>query len=214
RAPHLGARRHVVLDVRHAGGLGAAAHLDVTDHAGLGAHHHVVAQLRRASDAALGNDDAVPADHHVVGDLHEVVDLGALADHRVRQRAAVDGRIGADLHIVTDHDAADLRHLQAPFGAAHGKAEAVLADARASVDDDTVADHGMGEAGAGADVAIAAQHRTVADDGACGDYGAAPDHGLAADHRAGLDSGALVEARARMHQGAVGAGRLGGGLAA
>ena len=48
---------------------------------------------------------------HIVGDLDEIVDLGALADHGVADRAAVDGGVGADLDIVLDDDAADLRNL-------------------------------------------------------------------------------------------------------
>ena len=43
---------------------------------------------------------------------------------------AVDGRIGADLDVVLDDDPADLRHLEVAL-AAHGEAEAVLADAHA-----------------------------------------------------------------------------------
>ena len=61
------------------------------------------------------------ADHDVVGDLHQVVDLGALADHRVRQRAPVDRGVGADLHVVADDDAADLGHLHAALGATMAK---------------------------------------------------------------------------------------------
>ena len=48
----------------------------------------------------------------VVADLHEIVDLGAFADDRVAIGAAVDRRPGADLDVVLDDDAADLRHFQ------------------------------------------------------------------------------------------------------
>ena len=44
-------------------------------------------------------------------DLHEIVDLGALADHGVADRAAVDRGVGADLDVVLDDDAPDLRDL-------------------------------------------------------------------------------------------------------
>ena len=66
---------------------------------------------------------------HVVADLDEIVDLGALADHGVADGAAVDGRVGADLDIILDDDPADLRHLAWPSAPMH-EAEAVLADAR------------------------------------------------------------------------------------
>ena len=59
---------------------------------------------------------------------HLVVDLGALADHRVAVRAPVDDRVGADLDVVLDDDPADLRHLQMS-PRPHGKAKPVLADA-------------------------------------------------------------------------------------
>jgi hypothetical protein len=48
----------------------------------------------------------VRADAHVVRDLDLVVELHALLDHRVVQRAAVDGGVGADLDVVADAHAA------------------------------------------------------------------------------------------------------------
>ena len=51
---------------------------------------------------ACATIDAALADRAVVSDLHEVVDLGAAADPRVAERAAVDGRVGADLDVVLD----------------------------------------------------------------------------------------------------------------
>ena len=60
----------------------------------------------------LGDDHAMAADDDVVADLHEIIDLRALADDRVAIGAAVDGRAGADLDVVLDDDAADLRHLE------------------------------------------------------------------------------------------------------
>ncbi len=88
---------------------------------------------------ASAGDEAVSADAHVVGDLHEIVDLGVFADDRVGHGAAVDGRVGADLDIVLDDDAADLRNaLRA--GRAGGEAETVLADPGAGMDDHPVAE--------------------------------------------------------------------------
>ena len=54
---------------------------------------------------------AMPADLHIVADLHQIIELAAFADHRVAQRAAVDGGAGADLDAVLDDDAAQLRNL-------------------------------------------------------------------------------------------------------
>ena len=58
----------------------------------------------------MAGDHAAAADADIVGDLHEIVDLGAFADDRVGHRAAIDRGVGADLDIVLDDDAADLRN--------------------------------------------------------------------------------------------------------
>ena len=81
---------------------------------------------------------------NIVADLHQIVDLGALADHGVADRAAVDGGAGADLHVVLDDDPADLRDLAMAVGA-HHVAEAVLADRGSRDGRYAVADQGMGD---------------------------------------------------------------------
>ena len=53
----------------------------------------------------------MPPDADIVANLHQVVDLGALADHGVAHGAAVDRGAGADFDVVLDDDAADLRNL-------------------------------------------------------------------------------------------------------
>ena len=116
----------------------------------------------------------------VVPDLDQIINFRAFADDRVLKGAPVDGRIGADFDVVLDDHPADLRHLQVPAGA-HGEAEAVLADAHARMDDDPVADEGMGDGRQRPDVAVAADGDTVADHGAGGDARAAADAGLGAD---------------------------------
>ena len=118
----------------------------------------------------------------VVGDLHEVIDLGALADHRVAAGAAIDRGVGADLDIVLDDDPADLRHLQVPAGP-HGEAETVLAEAGARMDDDAVAEERVGQGRAGADRAVAPDPHVGADAGVRADHGAGADLGTGADRR-------------------------------
>ena len=181
------------------------ADLDVADEARLAAHHHEVAELGGAGNARLADDDAMPADHHVVADLHEVIDLGALADHRVLERAAVDAAVGADLHVVLDDDAADLRHLEVTL-AAHGEAEAVLADPHARMQDDAVAHQRVRDARPGADVAAPADRHAVAHHGARRHHRAAPDLGLAADDGAGLDANVALQHRGRVHRRLAGGG--------
>ena len=62
-------------------------------------------------------------------DHDQIIELAAFADHRVGQRAAVDGGAGADLDIVLHDDPAQLRHLEI-VRAGGGEAETGLADMR------------------------------------------------------------------------------------
>src|SRR6202171_4983322 len=123
--------------------------------ANLPAHHDVIPHGAAAGYTGLRDEHAVPSDGGVVSDLHQIVDLGALADDGISGRAAVDGRIGADLHVVLDDDAAGLRNLlMSPR--ARQIAEAVLPDTDTRMDDDAIADQGMLDRRAGADGAVAA----------------------------------------------------------
>ena len=130
--------------------LRAGADLQMAGEAGLTAERGEIVEDAGAGNAALRDEHAMPADDDVVADLHEVVDLGALADDGVAVGAAIDRRAGADLDVVLDDDAADLRHLEVA-ARAHREAEAVLADARAGMHDDAVADQRADDGGAGAD---------------------------------------------------------------
>ena len=82
---------------------------------------------------------------------------------RVVQRAAVDRGVGADLHIVLEHDAAELRHAEEAARRSMREAEAVLADAGAGIDDHPVAEQRVAERDMRADPAVRAQHDAVAD---------------------------------------------------
>ena len=53
----------------------------------------------------------MPADAHIVANLHQIVDLGALADHGIADCATVNGRAGADFDLILNDDAPDLRNL-------------------------------------------------------------------------------------------------------
>ena len=62
-----------------------------------------------AGNAGASCDRRIFADRHVVRDLNLVVQLRAIGNGGIVQRAAVDRRIGAYLYVITDGDAADLR---------------------------------------------------------------------------------------------------------
>ena len=97
--------------------------------AALSAHGDEIFKNGAAGYTGLRSDNTVPSDYHVMRNLHEIVDLCALADDRILERAPVDGGVRADLDVVLDDDAADLPDLIMAAWP-HGEAEAVLADAR------------------------------------------------------------------------------------
>src|SRR5262249_12930651 len=102
RSEHALARRHVA---DHAGAGtddGLVLDVDVIGHADLAGQNDVVAGAARTGDADLADKQVVLADLTVVADLHEVIDLGARADARGLEGAAVDGRAGANFHIVAN----------------------------------------------------------------------------------------------------------------
>lgn len=76
----------------------------------------------------------VLADHHVVRDLDLVIELDAVTDHRIVQRAANRRRIGADLDVVANDDAADLRGSPVQRSSSLAKPKTVAADHRAGLD--------------------------------------------------------------------------------
>ncbi len=143
--------------------MGAFTDLDVLDDPDTAAQHDRILQRHAAADPRLRHHDAVAANHHVVADLHEVVDLGAFADHGVADAAAVDHRAGTDLDVVLDDHTPDLRDFEVAIGA-HEIAEAVLPDAAARMNDDAVADQRVEDRRAGADRAVAPDMHARSDD--------------------------------------------------
>ncbi len=134
---HLGSRRHVGHDTGFGTDTCPGADAQMACQAHLARQHDLILQDCGAGYARLGDDDTGLTDADVVADLHQIIDPGAGADHGVLQRAAVDGGVGADLHIVLDQHAAELRDgMEAVRG--DGEAEAVLADAGARIDVDAV----------------------------------------------------------------------------
>ena len=66
---------------------------------------------RAAGDADLRGEQHVASERDAVRDLDEIVDLGAGADARLADGGTIDRRVRADLDVVFDDDAADLRNL-------------------------------------------------------------------------------------------------------
>ena len=177
------------------------------------AHDDEVAELRRAGDAALRHDHAMAADEDVVGDLHEVVDLGALADDRVRKAP----RSTVELAPISTSSPMSTR----PICGTLTWPLALMAKPNPSCPMRTpgwmmtpLPIDGVRQCRAGADVAVAADHDPEADHGTGGNRRARADRGFAADDGAGLDNGALADPGGRMHQRTARVGAAGGGLAA
>ena len=170
----------------------------------LASHHDEISDDRAAGYAGQSRNQAMPPDADVVRDLHEIVDLGALADDGIARRAAIDRDVGADLDIVLNDHAAGLRDFLMALRRRQ-EAEAVLANAGAGMNDHAVPDQGMRDGRVGADGAIAADRDARADDGAGGDQRARPDLGARSDDGERIDRDAGFQPRGGMHARALGA---------
>src|SRR5262249_7835762 len=119
---------------------GAIADVNMIGDADLAGDDHVVAGCGGAADADLADEDVMFAEVTVVPDLHEVVELGPLADTRCLKSAAVDGGASTDLDIIAQDDVAHLGHLDVP-SVVQAITEAIGAEDRVAVDDDAVAEN-------------------------------------------------------------------------
>jgi len=66
------------------------------------------------SNAGLGYDDATPAEHNVMSDLHHIIETRTGADYRVSHRPSINRRVGTDLDIVFDNHATKVGSRQKP----------------------------------------------------------------------------------------------------
>src|ERR1700682_1045958 len=141
------------------------------------------------------------ADCHIVANLDLIVDFGALADHGVAQAAAIDGRAGADLHIVLDQDAAGLRHLQMAIRPEKDEAIAVLTDTAAGMDQHVVANQRALNRRMRADVAVPADPDIDTDHGARTDDRPGADFDVRTNHGKRIDNHPIFQTRRRIDDG-------------
>src|SRR3990172_8390764 len=130
------------------------------------------------------NDDVVP-------DLDQIINFRPLADDRILKSPAIDRRIGADLDVVLDYDAADLGHLEMPPWP-HGVAEPVLANSYSRVQDDAIADDGMDDGNERADIRAPPDRDPVSDDGAGSDARTAPNPRFGTDDGPRFDQSSVL----------------------
>src|SRR5215831_9545075 len=128
---------------------------------------------------------------------HQIVDLGAFADHGVAIGATIDSGPGANLHIVLNDNPAHLQDF-AVTGCSHHIAESVLPDGAAGMHDHTIADQAIGDRGVGSDRALAADAHIGSNRSARVDHRAASDFGTRADYGPGIHGHAAFHARGRM----------------
>jgi len=167
----------------------------------------VITNLHAPRNSALGDDDAVLANLNVMTNLNEVINLGAFADERGTECAAVNSYHRANLDIVANDDVANLRDF-AVLAFVHDVTESVRADDTARVDADAFANLGagiesdirkkvyvLGQLATRADVVTALQDGVTSNLDALADNAVRPDVGRGIDfcrgsnHRTRMDAG-------------------------
>ncbi len=104
--------------------MGARCNAGMARDSHLAAEHAPFAYLGSSRNAHLCRHYGMVADFVVVGNLHQVVELHAVADAGCAHHRAVDACIGADFHVVADFHVAYLRNLLVAVGSGR-KAESV-----------------------------------------------------------------------------------------
>ena len=128
------------------------------------AEHHARTQRSRTGNAGLAGEDAVRARFHVMGDLDQIVDLGASADDGGAEFGTIDADAGPELDVILNDDGADLGYLDVLL-AVPAIAEAVSAKHAASVDNNAVADgDALANDHVGVKLAVVTDGHIVADD--------------------------------------------------
>ncbi|MNN21691.1 hypothetical protein D3C81_1350220 [compost metagenome] len=164
--------------------------------------HAVLADARAAGDPDASGHGSVITDLHVVSDLDLVIQLDPVADPGVGQRATVDSSIDADLHVITNGDAADLRNL-APDALLVGKAEALAADHGTRLDDHTLTDgHVVIQRDPRCQPTTFTDHTAGTDEAVCADADVGADARTTFDDRERPDAGAGVHLGIFRHHGA------------
>jgi hypothetical protein len=136
-----------------------------------------------------------------MSDHHEVVDLGAGLDARLADCRAIDRRVGAQLDVVFDDDAGDLRDLLVRAVATAHEAIAVAADHDAILDHDAIAnDDAFANRRVGVNDAVTADARARADRDVGKDDGAIANRRALTDRDEGADRDVLPERGVDSHR--------------
>jgi hypothetical protein len=82
----------------------------VIDNSNTSTEHDILSDSGTSRDARLSRDERIVAYHHVVSDLHQVVDFDALANGGSSKRRAVYGSVSSYLHVILHLDNPYLRY--------------------------------------------------------------------------------------------------------
>ena len=80
----------------------AIGQAQVPQHHGASADRAMGANFRTAGHPHAAGHGRVRPHHHVVTNLHQVVQFDAVFNHGVIQRAAIHAAVGANFHIIPD----------------------------------------------------------------------------------------------------------------
>src|SRR5205814_7238570 len=166
---------------------GVIANLDMPNDTSLTANQDTLTDPHTASNSGLRCDDRIRADHNVVRDLHEIVDLCSLLDPGSAKTGAIDGRVGADLDIIVDLYNSQLLNF---FLAAidHLESKSVGANYRTAVNDHARANPGaFTNRHSRINQTCRSNDRFMTNVGPCTDDCAVTDPSAGFDHRVRLD---------------------------
>jgi hypothetical protein len=138
---HRHPRRDVADDAALCGDTRPLSDGDVVGDAHLASHENPRAHGDRSGKARLGRDESPGTDVAVVPDVNLRVDLRSAPNDRGDENARVDGAQRADVHVILDDDAAEVRHLLDRTVRAGGPSEAAAADDTRGADVNAMADH-------------------------------------------------------------------------
>ena len=98
---------------------------------------------------------------NIMRNMHQIIELAALANDRVAQGTSVNQPHCRLFHISLQNNATNLRNFH--MAASRCKAEPVAAYIGAAMNNHAVTQQGIGDSGIGAHRAIAAQHHAMTD---------------------------------------------------
>ena len=104
----------------------------------LTAKHDIPADACASSDTGLRGDDRIIADHHVVRDLHQIIDFDSPTNKGSAQGCAIDRCVGPYFHIISYFHDSDLRNFN-PLITLFRVAKPIAADYDPGVQYDAVA---------------------------------------------------------------------------